>query len=339
MTEEQDRSPSVREEAAQWLVRLRSGDATSGDRRRLESWLAEDARHRREFERVSGMWSTMIDAKPLFEAEIRKAEGQWARYGASFERRSRWASVRLLAAGVVATLVMITFLWWTISEPARYQTIVGEQRQLTLADGSSVTLNTNTKLATQFSRRARTVRLEQGEAWFTIAPDRRPFHVEVANGVIHDIGTQFIVNKLPEKVEVSVLDGLVEVKVSSSADRPAVLRRGERVSYGVDGRMSDIGSFDHLTAGAWKDGKLIFKGRPLVQVLTELARYRPEEIRLVDRTLEDIPVTGVFNIRELDNSLDLLQEILPIQVQHVTLDLILIVGAPSFSAAPHSSSR
>ncbi|WP_173051286.1 FecR family protein [Nitrospira sp. KM1] len=345
MTEEREQSPSLREEAARWLVRLRSGEATADDRRRLNNWLAEDPSHRQEFGRVSGMWTNMTGAKPLFETELRKAETRWAEYASTSEPaagQSWWSPARMVAAGALMGLITLTTLWWVngVTESLHYQTAKGEQRQLTLSDGSSVMMNTNTQMTVEFSSKTRAIRLDQGEAWFTVAQDgRRPFEVEVANGIIHDIGTQFIVSKSSQQVEVSVLDGIVEVALHPPVARHAILHRGQRVSYGMDGWISEVGPFDQITAGAWKDGKLIFKGHPLAQVLNELARYRTEEIRLLDNSLKDVPVTGVFNIRELENSLELLQDALPIRAQRVNANLIIVERASPSTTAPRSRTR
>jgi transmembrane sensor len=60
-----------------------------------------------------------------------------------------------------------------------YSTAVGETRQITLADGTRVTLNTNTRLYVSFSQRAREVMLERGEATFDVASPATapPFNV------------------------------------------------------------------------------------------------------------------------------------------------------------------
>ena len=84
----------------------------------------------------------------------------------------------------------------------------GEQRQVALPDGSHIMLNTDTKLSVLISERTRSVSLDRGEAWFTVQHDEhRPFRIHVANGSIHDLGTEFIVKKVPEKVQVSVVEG------------------------------------------------------------------------------------------------------------------------------------
>lgn len=331
-------SDALRKQAIGWMVRLHSGSATSGDRQAFDAWLAASPEHRREFETVSRMWAVLDDTQSLLHAEIQKAEDLWTSHEVSRQRERRWwwPGTQAAIIGSALMLLIITAWWWTgRPETMLYETAKGAQRQVTLTDGSSVALNTDTRLTVEFSRDQRSIRLDRGEAWFTVSHDeRRPFTVQVENSTIRDIGTQFIVNKSPEDVLVSVLEGTVEVKAPEDrADtpmpRPAILHAGQQLSYGTDGRMSDIRVFDQDRVGSWKEGKLVFRSQPLKQVLEEIARYRPEDIRLLDQTLNELPVSGVFNIQELDHAIETLQAALPIHAEHVRDNLILIERAPA----------
>jgi transmembrane sensor len=279
------------------------------------------------------MWNTLDRTKPLLEAELNEAEALY-QTGSTPVRRPPFLLARWLpmATGALAILlILVTSWWWTLPpEAIRYQTAKGEQRQVTLADGSSVILNTASEIIVQLSDNERVVVLDHGEAWFEVHHDEmRPFRVQVANGTVHDIGTEFIVNRSSEKVFVSVLEGIVEVRVlaadkSPSATRPAVLHHGEQVWYGNDGRVSAIGSFNQSTVGAWREGKLVFQAQPLEQVLTEMGRYRSEEIRVLDPALKNIPVSGVFDIRDLQSFLQALQDALPLQATWVNPQLVIV---------------
>lgn len=327
-------------------MRLHSGSATSGDRRELDAWLMSNPAHRREFDEVSRMWAVLDDTQPLLHSEIHKAEHLWADHHErkATSRWSRWRWGQAAPAAMVLFLILVAAWWWTgLPETMLYETAKGAQRQVSLMDGSTVTLNTDTRMTVEFSRDERLIRLERGEAWFTVSPgQRRPFTVRVANGTIRDIGTQFVVNKSSGDVRVLVWEGIVEVGVQGNRagipmPRPAVLHAGQQLSYGTDGGISDISVFDRNRAASWKEGKLIFRSQPLKQVLEEIARYRPEDIRLLDPSLEAFPVSGVFNIQELDHAMETLQAALPIRVQRVQDNLILIESAPPSSKSRVSS--
>jgi transmembrane sensor len=100
--------------------------------------------------------------------------------------------------------------------------------------------------------------------------------------------------------------------------------------------MPGVGTFNQERVGSWKEGKLVFRSYPLKQALVEIARYRPEELRLLDPTLTECPVSGVFNIQGLDHAIDTLQAALPIRAQRVRDDLIYIERALALSPASMS---
>ncbi len=342
---------TVRNQAIRWMVCLQSGDATTADRYQLDLWLAEHPSHKQEFERLARMWSTLDGTKPLLKAELSEAQALWDQHHSTNSPASRlplWQWSRLpITATALAVCLLVTCWWWLTQPPAPilYQTAKGEQREVALADGSVVTLNTDTKIAVRFSERTRFVRLDKGEAWFMVTHDeRRPFHVQVANGAIRDIGTQFIVNKSADKVQVSVLEGIVEVGLIQSGDaadthRPMLVHQGEQVWYGPDGHLSDIGSFNQSTVGAWKEGKLIFQAQPLAEVLTEVARYRSDEIRLLDTNLPGIPVSGSFDIKNLESFPQALEDALPIHATRVNSQLTIVEPAPAAPKKSRASGR
>jgi transmembrane sensor len=326
---------SAREQAVRWIVRLQSGAVTGDDRRAFDAWLAAQPEHRSEFEQVSKMWTTLDDARSLLSEEIDKSEVLWAHHAAHRQSASRWLWwTRAATVGSVLALLLATAWWWTgLPETVLYETAKGAPRQETLADGSIVTLNTDTKLTVQMSRAERLIRLERGEAWFTVSHDeRRPFTVQAANGRIRDIGTQFIVTKSALDVQVSVWEGLVEVDAHATdgaPSHPVTLHGGQQLSYGTDGRLSGVVAFDQSTVGSWREGKLIFRSQPLKQVLAEVARYGTEDIRLLDPSLDAFPVSGVFNIQDIEQAMHTLQASLPIRVRRVHDHLIIVERAPA----------
>jgi len=328
---------SVREQAVRWIVRFQSGAATDCDRRAFDAWLEAQPEHRREYDQLCRMWNALDQTESLLQSEIDKAEELWTGHTAHRRSGSQWRWwPRAATVGSVLVLLLATAWWWTgRPETILYETAKGAPRQETLTDGSTVTLNTDTKLIARMSRDERLIRLERGEAWFTVSHDeRRPFTVQAANGTIRDIGTQFIVTKSAQGVRVSVWEGLVEVDThapdgSGSAPHPVTLHGGQQLSYGMDGRLSGVVAFDQSTVGSWREGKLVFRSQPLKHVLAEIARYRTEEIRLLDPSLDAFPVSGVFNIQDIEQAMQTLEASLPIRVQRVHDHLIIVEQAPA----------
>jgi transmembrane sensor len=195
--------------------------------------------------------------------------------------------------------------------PARlfYETAIGAQRNVTLADGSSVILNTNSRLDVDFSGNRRDVHLVRGEAYFEVVHDkRRPFTVYADNYIVRDIGTAFDV-QLSQKglVEVGVTKGSVEVApangghASSAVKSLDVLAAGQDIVLGEKvERAEAVSSAELVRKLAWRQGELIYAGQPLGQVLADVSRYSDIKIELADPALENLLVGGAFKTDQIE---------------------------------------
>ncbi len=208
-------------EAAIWTWRVDSGELDEAARSELESWLREDVRHRRTFEELCHTWSALDHLSVRQRDDEKDAVAALARpQGRSFlsalkpeALSSKWywqaaaAAVLVLAIGTVIL---------TARRPGMQvmSTAVGQQRHVTLADGSRLTLNTNTLLAVKLTPQRRDVYLRRGEAHFEVVHDAsRPFFVHAGDAVISDVGTQFEVRLESDRdIDVLVAQGEVEVR-------------------------------------------------------------------------------------------------------------------------------
>src|SRR6185437_3379033 len=184
-------------EAAVWTWRLDSGTLTAAERGGLEAWLREDPRHRRTFEELSLTWSALNRlTEGAQDASLEAAEPPAPRRGlfaalrpALRGRRAYWES----AAAAVLVIALGTALW--ISRRPGMQvvaTAVGQHRRVILADGTHLTLNTDTLLEVKLTAQRRDIYLRRGEAHFGVVHDvARPFFVHVGDAVVRDVGTQF----------------------------------------------------------------------------------------------------------------------------------------------------
>jgi transmembrane sensor len=104
------------------------------------------------------------------------------------------------------------------SQIGLYTAGFGEQRTLTLADGSVVTLNTESQIKVDFSEKRRSIELQKGEAFFRVAHDAsRPFFVDAKDAIVRAVGTQFNVKIAPQDTVVSVVDGVVNVSLNNDS--------------------------------------------------------------------------------------------------------------------------
>jgi transmembrane sensor len=294
----------VRREAAAWFARLRADDVSEREREGFQRWLADDSRHRSAYERLEALWSSLgahADhpeiGKALHESDIlRKSPAKTQRN----VRRAQSPAWLAVAALLVVALAGGWFAWrMQQPEVLIYATGVGEQRTLMLEDGSRVTMDTDTRLSASFSAKSRRLVLKQGRAFFRVAKDaRRPFLVTTQGGVVRAIGTQFGVYDHDDMVEVTLVEGRVEVTPQGgrqgSRERPTTMTAGQRLLMGKGYAIPVIEPANAETAVAWLSGKLVFNDTPLPAALAQFNRYSTSKIAVGDAAVGQLHVSGVF---------------------------------------------
>jgi transmembrane sensor len=323
-------------EAAVWTWRTDSGELSDADRSRLEAWLREDVRHRRTFEELGRIWTALDRLSERARDEENTAAFPEPR------RRSLLAALRPAAPGsrwywqaaAAAVLVLAIGLILTVRRPGLQvmSTAVGQQRQVTLADGSRLTLNTNTLLAVKLTPRRRDIYLRRGEAHFAVVHDAsRPFFVHAGDAVISDVGTQFEVRLESDRdIDVLVDQGEVEVRGPAAAAGPAGSGSGAGSGNGDWVRALSAGeqlliTGPHLAVTsvsprqiaddlAWRDGAVVFQGEPLSQALAEVGRYTRAHIVVAEPEVASLRISGRFRTNDVPGFFRALQEALPVRV-------------------------
>ena len=331
-----DLANSPAKDALRWFVRLQSGNVSENEQRAFHLWLEESDAHRSEFDRIENLWTDLDQLRDKPFPVLEQAVEYWHAKGPhpaqrSCSRRPRFCFSMALAAMLV--VVSAGTYWWTFvrAEIFELRTATGEQRTVTLSDGSTITLNTGTAATIRVSGTERRVILKEGEIWVAVAHEaRRPFEVVAGNGTIRDIGTQFTIRKLSDRVTVTVVEGIVEVNTHAARSGEGglhIVAKGQQLWYSDDGRVSMVESIDTQAVTAWVQGKLVFRAMPLAEVLREVGRYRNDRIQIVDPSLADLLVSGVFNSRDLDSFLQALEGAVPVKATRVNQQLVILEQA------------
>lgn len=282
------RSRSIDADAAVWLARLH-GAEEEAVRPALDAWLAADPAHAEAFERANEAWAILPRAARCEQEELRPraAAGRpWVLYPAAI------AACLLLVTGLGA-------VWWSLVDAGTYATAAGEQKVATLADGSRLALNTDTRVDVRFNAEQREIELDRGEAMFEVAHDaERPFVVVAGDTRVVAIGTVFTVRRSRDDVVVTLIKGKVAVshdrrRAGGATEAPLLLRPGETLTEPRDGPSRiEPGSVEAATA--WRRGQTVFDDTPLGEAVTELNRYGGPPIVVDDPRVAALPVSGVF---------------------------------------------
>ncbi len=323
-------------EACTWIAKIDGGEFDSNDLQNLRNWIEEHPDNKAAFEQFSSdfisvrdLLSTVGEAVHDLEDSANKS-GTFAGLVKSAQRN--WG---MMATGgaIAASLIWATLLFGSVDlslvpatdinkTPIFYASKIGEKETVILADGSSVTLNTNTHLAVEYTPYERRVQLMQGEAVFNVAKDaNRPFRVHTNRTVVQAIGTIFSVKSMNGKVELLVEEGIVELTANAVAEHTkeidkSKLSEKKRVSsggYSVFESKTD--TLVHVKDEAlvqrrmsWRSGMLTFDNDPLSEIVKEYNRYIEQKIVIDDPSLLALPIGGAFPIGQTDALLDALAQ-------------------------------
>jgi transmembrane sensor len=315
MTRENEELTSVSQQAARWWVVLNNVEVSVAEKREFMEWV------RRAPERVEACLRVA-----RVHAAVSRADVRWPRTSAEDlvrdalaapegsviplhptvrpqrEERGRRPALRWVA-GLAASIIVAAGLGWRLTppRPEQFETKVGEQRSVLLADGSRVTLNTASKIEVRLQADHRIVQLLQGEVLFDVAHDaERPFDVRAGRIAVRAIGTQFDIDRRATRTAVTVVEGRVAmIAAESHTGQLPVLSAGDRVVV----RGASLGTLEHdvnlSEVTAWTQHQLVFRHRPLGEVADEFNRYNVGRIEIRSPSLRDQELTGTFSSNDV----------------------------------------
>ncbi len=303
----------VKDQAAEWFVRLRDEEVSVAERVAFETWLNADPGHLQAYQQMERLWSGLdqIDKSP----KIRGNAKNIFRRALTLRHLAIAASVTIVAGFSAYIVISQGFL-------ADYRTSPGELRTVSLEDGSILHLNTATAISSEFSPTQRKVTLYSGETYFEVAKDvERPFIVDTEIGEIQALGTAFSVKHQGDRVEVIVTES--RAQVSNPMHQSTIVGAGQGIHFSDTG-MGTVTKVDAYSDLAWLRGLLVFDNQPLSEVLAELDRFRHGRILIMDQSLNTFPVTGSFSIKKIDSALDTIEQTFPVRIRRFS-DLVVMV--------------
>jgi len=218
-----------------------------------------------------------------FDAD--KAFNRWREKQRPAETLELWRYASRWSATAVFLLAFLVFA--PEPEPRPEQKAVidvltappGQQRWVTLADGTQVWLNNASGLRypEHFENGSRTVELT-GEAYFEVAADTgKPFVVKTATQETEVLGTSFDINAYPDEtiIKTTVITGRVRVR---SAYQTFILKADQQLRLDTTGRSLGLDSVAAGEAIAWKDGALDYRHTTLQDFLRQVGRRYDLEV-------------------------------------------------------------
>lgn len=312
------------------LVKCLLGEATGEEQEAVRQWVADNKENERYYEHFRIIWE---QSRQLAAQSTVDENAAWERFKQRTENavqvKSNTRSLKpfytwLKAAAVLLLLVgagWMVYLWQGKNDLVVLQS--GDNvRTDTLSDGSVVVLNKNASLSypARFSGNRRDVTLK-GEAFFTITPNKtKPFIID-ANGVsVKVVGTSFNVKTAPEKTEVIVETGIVEVSKKKYTiqvkphEKATVLKtQSEPVKQENTDELYNY----------YRTNELICNHTPLWRLVDILNEAYGVHIIIANEDLKNMQITTVFNNETLDHVLNVIGDTLGITVEKSGRQIIL----------------
>jgi transmembrane sensor len=311
--------------AEQWFVRLLEPGCPADVRTAFERWRDADPAHAAAYREIERLWKQGEEAvkDPAIMAAANRA---LRRPKPRFPHH--WFLFAALSA--LAAMVMLTVMprWLGRSTGKHYATVVGQQQTVSLRDGSSIFLDTDTEVVEHYSASERHIDLLHGRAQFKVQGNPAwPFVVHVQSGTVTAIGTEFQVGTNDDATSVILLKGKLAIATTSLDGTPQAvsLVAGQQVMFNQAGKIDPIHPADLQAAEVWTTGKLFVDDWSLPVLLTEMNRYSVTQLQIGDPSLQNIHISGVFRAGDQEALILALQRGWPIRAHRVSPTQIVLL--------------
>ncbi|WP_057634002.1 FecR family protein [Stenotrophomonas humi] len=284
------RNTAIDDEAIAWLACM-GGNPSTAEQDAFAQWCARSPAHGRALHEAQVLLEAVGHTDAAHEhRQLVQVLAVPAAPGIS--RRGL-----LLGAASAAALTGIGVLGMSTALLADEHTATGERRALVLPDGSRAWLNTASALSLDFSRQQRLLALKAGEIFVdVVAGDLSAIRVTARDGQLSTRAARFSLRQEGRRSVLTVLSGVVELSNVAGA---STITADQRLIFNGD-VIGLVEAVDAAALTAWTRGKLIFNQQPLQEIARELERYQHGRVRVVGERLQQLRLSGVFALDDLD---------------------------------------
>ena len=344
----------IYEEACAWFVECRAGDLDDVGRREFDRWLRKSPEHLSSYIEIAAIWNegplldldgkwsvdkliehahdagndnvvalpgTGLSTTNTVSAEeaprTESAQASTAVRTRQKAMRKTWISGRrrfVIAASIAVLTILGAALGVLEFSSPIYATALGEQRSIQFEDGSTVELNSRSKIRVKYSKQERDVELLEGQALFHVAHDAaRPFIVAAGPTRVRAVGTQFDVYKKSNGTVVTVVEGRVAVYsapqglLRETSGSAPTLAAGEQVTVTADAAQKTANP-NIAGATAWRERRIVFDSATLSDVAEEFNRYNQRKLVIEDPELYGFHISGIFSSSDPDSLIKFLRQ-------------------------------
>lgn len=293
-----------------------SGNISELEKAALEKSISESEQLRNRFNESKSTWELLNNHNLILDINL---DFEWQRFTAKYDMHTSGKDQnsfsdklnyfysrkdRLLKPAIILGVLIVLFfatpnILNDITMEGKSVSIINvidtQTKNVILPDGSEIILNSGTtlKYPTIFKDDKREISLN-GEAYFKVKKDKRPFIISTANSKTTVLGTTFNVWARNNKTRVTVVEGKVNVGQTIS-NESVILIQNQQTVIEKNSPPTIPQKVDAKTLSSWIHGKLVFSSAPLSEVVDELNRHYGVKIKLEQERLNSLMLTGSFN--------------------------------------------
>ena len=309
--------------------------ATPEEEAKLLDWIEESEENKKLFAALKNTWviTSLVETKPNVEVLQRKFNRLLKKIEDQNESQSLYTDneedvnnnkyhiihkIMRAAALIIITVgitTLLTYIVWNKPPQIAYNQVEvpsGQQAKLTLADGTKIWLNSESKLTypDHFSGNSREVILD-GEGYFEVSHNvNNPFIVKTATLDVKVLGTSFNVSSYSNDndMRLTLVKGSVSILDPSSNQEIKKLKPNEMAIYSKKDNLISIKEVETDLYSSWRTGQLKFRKLSFEEISKRLCRNYNVTILIKNPDLFNTTFTGSFyNYEPLDKILNVLK--------------------------------
>ena len=314
------------------------GNASYEDEKFLINWLNQNPENRKLLFGEKDLWETsQIGSERLYKIENQ----QW------YELQNRISTRKLNSTGIkeiakIAAIIIISIgtgwfghylfdsLIYSNGQPVERKSVEatnGQVKEIFLADGTHVWLNSDSKLTfpSNFTENNREVVL-QGEAYFEVTSNiENPFLVKTKNHMVKVTGTKFNICEYPESkiIETTLVEGKVKI-ITGNITKD--IFPGQQSSFNTETAKIRIDEADFEIYTSWKDGRYEFKNESLGKIFRIMERWWDVKINYPESKLKNERISGALRRHKpIEQHFEVIKQLIPIdyKINNDIIDITL----------------
>lgn len=282
-----------------------NGNPTADEQQYLENWLQADDNNRKTFETLKKVGlKRKIDSHEIKQKALAKIQSDIAKE--SFSRRLTLWRYSAVASIAIMLSLGIAYLYLgnsSFRDVAYVETMspLGTDTKVVLSDSTIVYLGPGSSIRypSTFKDEKREINLN-GEAYFEVTKDKRPFIVKTRYIDIHVFGTKFNLKAFGEdsNLTTTLVEGSVGVYTKNNGESMVKLKPNQQAIYSITTKNILLRDVDAKLYSDWREGRSYFENETFASIVKDIERKYNVSIRIDFEEIKQEKFSGLIDKRK-----------------------------------------